>query len=169
LTPREWEVLELLRQGRSNEEIAQELGITVRGARYHVSETLSKLGVSNREAAAAWRSEPQYAPILLPLMLGWKKFLTLQPLKAAAIVAIAIPVVGLCLLIWGIARVDDVPATAIVLRATPTPATTIVPRATPTPPSCQDFLYWAQVAKMYGERGTGLPATEPACWPPPSF
>ena len=54
LTPREWEVLELLAAGRTNENIAAHLAISLRGARYHVSEILGKLGVANRAEAAAW-------------------------------------------------------------------------------------------------------------------
>jgi DNA-binding CsgD family transcriptional regulator len=54
LTPREQEVLSLLREGLTNEQIAERLGITERGARYHVSEILSKLGVSSRQEAARW-------------------------------------------------------------------------------------------------------------------
>jgi DNA-binding CsgD family transcriptional regulator/Tol biopolymer transport system component len=57
LTPREQEVLELLRLGLTNQQIADQLGIGVFGARYHVSEILSKLGVSTREEAAAWQGE----------------------------------------------------------------------------------------------------------------
>jgi DNA-binding CsgD family transcriptional regulator len=57
LTPREWEVLALVREGLTNEGIAGRLGISESGARYHVSEILSKLGVGSREEAAAWRPE----------------------------------------------------------------------------------------------------------------
>ena len=57
LTPREWEVLALLREGLTNEQIAARLSISHSGAKYHVSEILSKLGVTTREAAAAWRPE----------------------------------------------------------------------------------------------------------------
>ncbi len=57
LTPREWEVLALVREGLSNEQIAERLGITERTARFHVSEILSKLGVSTRQEAAAWQPE----------------------------------------------------------------------------------------------------------------
>jgi len=49
LTPREQEVLSLLRERLSNEEIAQRLGVTLAGAKYHVSEILGKLGVSSRD------------------------------------------------------------------------------------------------------------------------
>src|SRR5205085_2321574 len=60
LTPREWEVLALLRERLTNREIAARLGISVHAARYHVSEILSKLGVGTREKAAAWRpGEPR--------------------------------------------------------------------------------------------------------------
>ena len=53
LTPREWEVLELLRSGASNAQIAERLGVTERTAKFHVSEILSKLGVASREEAAS--------------------------------------------------------------------------------------------------------------------
>ncbi len=55
LTPREWEVLDALRDGKSNPEIASSLGISRAGAKYHVSEILGKLGVANRFEAAAWQ------------------------------------------------------------------------------------------------------------------
>jgi DNA-binding CsgD family transcriptional regulator len=57
LTPREWQVLELLRHGLSNREIADELGISLAGAKFHVSEIISKLGVTSREEAVAWQEE----------------------------------------------------------------------------------------------------------------
>jgi DNA-binding NarL/FixJ family response regulator len=37
LTPREWEVLGLLRERLTNEQIAERLGTTLDGAKYHVS------------------------------------------------------------------------------------------------------------------------------------
>jgi NarL family two-component system response regulator LiaR len=53
LTDREREVLALLVDGLSNAGIAERLGISVSTARFHVSAILSKLGASNRAAAAA--------------------------------------------------------------------------------------------------------------------
>jgi DNA-binding NarL/FixJ family response regulator len=47
LTGREREVLGLVRLGLTNEEIAGRLGITLDGAKYHVSQILSKLGVGD--------------------------------------------------------------------------------------------------------------------------
>ena len=37
LTPRQWEVLELVREGLSNGEIGERLGISTDGAKFHVA------------------------------------------------------------------------------------------------------------------------------------
>jgi NarL family two-component system response regulator LiaR len=52
LTPREREVLALLTAGKTNKEIAQNLTLSHGTVRLHVSNILSKLGVSNRTEAA---------------------------------------------------------------------------------------------------------------------
>ena len=75
LTPREQEVLTLIREGLTNDQIAARLGISESGARYHVSEILSKLGVASRHEAAQWAGvkqrrwpswlvPPHFSPIL---------------------------------------------------------------------------------------------------------
>jgi len=51
LTPREWEVGEMLREGRSTTEIAEALGVSPITVRRHVGLLLNKLGAENREAA----------------------------------------------------------------------------------------------------------------------
>ncbi|WP_308198696.1 helix-turn-helix transcriptional regulator [Actinomadura litoris] len=53
LTPREYEVLRLVSEGRSNRDIAEALFISVKTASVHVSNILGKLGVANRGEAAA--------------------------------------------------------------------------------------------------------------------
>jgi len=54
LTPRQREVLDLIGQGYTNAEIAARLGVSLEGAKHHVSEILSRLGVESREEAAEW-------------------------------------------------------------------------------------------------------------------
>jgi two-component system, NarL family, nitrate/nitrite response regulator NarL len=53
LTPREWEVGELLRDGQSTTEIANRLGVSPVTVRRHVGLLLRKLGAGSREDAVA--------------------------------------------------------------------------------------------------------------------
>jgi len=57
LTDREAEVLDLLRQGMSNREIAQTLWIAQSTAKVHVRHIFEKLGVRTRTEAALFRAE----------------------------------------------------------------------------------------------------------------
>lgn len=54
LTPRQREVLALLARGKTNFQIAEALGVSLEGAKYHVREIMGRLGVESREAAADW-------------------------------------------------------------------------------------------------------------------
>jgi len=56
-TERELEVLRLLAQGRTNEEISNELVIVLKTVEKHVANILRKLGVKNRTEVAAWYLE----------------------------------------------------------------------------------------------------------------
>ncbi|PLW76914.1 LuxR C-terminal-related transcriptional regulator [Cohaesibacter celericrescens] len=53
LTPRQIEILKLLRHGLSNKEIARKLDLSPFTVRSHVSALMKNLGVSNRAAASA--------------------------------------------------------------------------------------------------------------------
>ncbi|MCH7811743.1 MAG: hypothetical protein IH958_03845 [Chloroflexi bacterium] len=123
LTPREWQVLDLLREGLSNEQIARRLEVTERTAKWHVAEILSKLGVGNREEAAAWQPERRwplaaFAPLLIWRKLGWGWL----PATAGGVAIVAVAA-GLGLLAWGLVRTegdggepalsDDPPATLV--------------------------------------------------------
>ena len=59
LTERETDVLRLLAQGQSNDEIARSLSISATTVRSHVSSILLKLGVANRTQAALIARERQ--------------------------------------------------------------------------------------------------------------
>ena len=54
LTTREVEILEMIGQGLTNQEIAQQLVIEVGTVKNHVHSILQKLNVSNRRDAAAY-------------------------------------------------------------------------------------------------------------------
>lgn len=54
LTPREMEVLKLIAEGKSNQEIADQLFIAVKTVKTHITHILSKLGVEDRTQAAIY-------------------------------------------------------------------------------------------------------------------
>ncbi|MGE5131767.1 MAG: helix-turn-helix domain-containing protein [Gemmatimonadota bacterium] len=66
LTPREREVLGLLAEGCSNQEIARRLEITERTARTHVSNLLGKLRLESRTQAALLACQEGLPPAGLP-------------------------------------------------------------------------------------------------------
>lgn len=104
LTPREWEVLELLRAGHSNARIAERLGISERTAKYHVSEILGKLGLTSREGAASWeptRRRPWWTAVF-ELPLKWS-----IAAKIAGAMLVAGSAVGLAVLAWGVLRTEE--------------------------------------------------------------
>ncbi len=53
LTAREWEVLDLICEGRSNDEIAREFVVSYETVKTHVKSVMRKLGVHSREDAIA--------------------------------------------------------------------------------------------------------------------
>jgi len=54
LTEREWEVYRLILEGKKNVEIAKVLTVEVSTVKYHVSQVLTKLGVTSRAEAIAY-------------------------------------------------------------------------------------------------------------------
>jgi DNA-binding CsgD family transcriptional regulator len=97
LTQREEDVLALLREGLTNEQIADRLGIGFETAKHHVSQILSKLDVTTREEAAAWQPEREpslWTPGRIALALG-----------GTAVFAAA--VAGLALLAWGVSQAGE--------------------------------------------------------------
>jgi DNA-binding CsgD family transcriptional regulator len=95
LTPREQEVLALIREGLTNDQIAARLGISESGARYHVSEILSKLNVTSRREAAQWDGRTGWLSklgLVLP-HIGLQKAMTaFVATGVVAVVALAIGV-----------------------------------------------------------------------------
>jgi len=54
LTPREREVLALVREGLANKQIARRLGITERTVKAHLTSIFATIGVGDRTSAALW-------------------------------------------------------------------------------------------------------------------
>jgi DNA-binding CsgD family transcriptional regulator len=126
LTPRQQEVWQLLRQGLTNEEIADRLGISLDGAKYHVSEVLRRLGVDSRYEAAEFEPEAvatsrraRWAWVAAPLVAVKKLHVGLFGYAAAATVAVG-GAAGIALLTWGIFRSGN-PAPSAAALATATP------------------------------------------------
>jgi DNA-binding CsgD family transcriptional regulator len=106
LTPREWEVLGLVESGYSNEEIASRLGISIGGAKFHVSEILGKLHLSNRDEAAHWHRQ-RLAPV--PLWIVLRDWIWASPLRVAEAVGasvVAVALAGVIVLAIAVARGD---------------------------------------------------------------
>lgn len=100
LTPAEWRVLEQVRAGHPNAEIAVRLGISVNTVKYHVANMLAKLEVPDRAALAEWDGQPKrrfgflptlppIGPLALGLSLG-RGAAVLGGLAAAMVVVVAI-------------------------------------------------------------------------------
>jgi DNA-binding CsgD family transcriptional regulator len=94
LTPREWQVFELLRRGFADHQIAQVLGIAEGEAGRYVSSVLSKLGVTPGQIPGlrTVTASPSPIPTPRPRLSGTLKFAAgaLVILAVAAVAAIAL-------------------------------------------------------------------------------
>jgi len=59
LTPSEWRTVHAVQHGMSNAEIARRRGISVNAVKFHVTNALAKLGLSDRKALRAWYRAPR--------------------------------------------------------------------------------------------------------------
>ncbi len=110
LNERQREVLDLLVAGKTNAEIGEALGITLDGAKWNVSEILTKLGLDSREEAADyWRWRNGGVRHLGRALRG---VVTGIPLKAALASAGAFTVGVTALTIWLALAGDERAATS---------------------------------------------------------
>ncbi|HEU4948155.1 MAG TPA: VOC family protein [Kribbella sp.] len=58
LTPAEWRVVDAVRHGMSNRQIAARRGISVDAVKFHVANALLKLGLDRRAELRTWRGVP---------------------------------------------------------------------------------------------------------------
>lgn len=120
LNHRQREILDLLVQGRTNGEIAERLDMTLDGAKWNVSEILSKLGLSTREEAAEywrWRNGIRHRTASL-----LRRMASVVPLKrvggaAAGVAGVAVVAAAL----WtGFGRGEDAAGTGLYYEASAT-------------------------------------------------
>src|SRR5438093_1692465 len=137
LTPREWQVLALLRQGLTNEQIAQRLDISFATAKYHVAEIISKLGVQTREEAAAWQPEGVamrwwQRAALAPLSGALRRLAPLTLAKAAIATGALVAVAGLAVVAVLLSRDGDDHFAETAAGSTPAPTRPFVARPAQT-------------------------------------
>ena len=128
-TPRQRQVLDLMAGGKSNTEIAEALNVSLAGAKWHVSEILSKLQAESREEAAEyWRRYNGVAPRFARIFRGISPGLAL---KGGGLALAAAAVGGVLVLVVIARRGDDdrldagagaAAETATAAAATPLPA-----------------------------------------------
>jgi DNA-binding CsgD family transcriptional regulator/catechol 2,3-dioxygenase-like lactoylglutathione lyase family enzyme len=77
LTPAEWRVVHAVQHGMTNREIAVRRGISADAVKFHISNAMAKLGVSNRKALRKWFRAPRHSALgdsravgATPLRLG---------------------------------------------------------------------------------------------------
>ena len=127
---REREVLDLIAKGRTNGEIAEALAISFPTAKWHVSELITKLGVSSREEVADyWRYERSVRGRTSRLFGAIAGFGILKVASGVTAVAIIGTGAGAAVMAFG-GEGGDVQASAVTAPA-PTPAPTPVPVPTP--------------------------------------
>jgi DNA-binding CsgD family transcriptional regulator/5'-deoxynucleotidase YfbR-like HD superfamily hydrolase len=153
LSQRERQVLDLIRLGLTNEEIAQRLRISLDGAKYHVSQILSKLCVSTREEAAVWQPPERRS---LYWKLGWVGGAGAVAIAAAIALIPAIPGDRSSIQLESdvLARDSDPRNTKprpVASGATP------VPVEPSQPPTREAFVYASQLHKRQVRKGTQIP------------
>jgi DNA-binding CsgD family transcriptional regulator len=134
-TPRQREVLDLLVRGRTNGEIAEALGISLDGAKWHVSEIITKLGVDSREEAAEyWRYRNGLKLRFTRSLQAMVGGLSLRVAGAAVIGLALVAAVAAAVLIMLAGRDGSNPAVPTE-TVSPTTTGTTTPAATSTPTS----------------------------------
>jgi DNA-binding CsgD family transcriptional regulator len=166
LSPRQRQVLDLISRGRTNAEIADSLGVSLDGAKYHVREILGKLGVDSREEAASyWHAYNRPTARLARALSGVFGLGTLKAVVGGAAIiaaggAVAAIVVGI-----NAARQDTSggePAATIPPEETPNPPpATTTPEPSPTAETPEQFAARIAALVSSGQLDELLALSEP--------
>ena len=127
LTPAEQRVLDELRKGGTNVEIAVRLGLSPETVKTHIARMLAKLGLDDRRGLAAWRPARDRRRLLAPLALPAALASLGRPLLWAGGVLGGVAVVAtlVALLIAGLGFDDDAGLSPTDRCQTPTDPTCI--------------------------------------------
>ncbi len=137
LTGRQREVLRLVERGHTNSEIAERLGISLSGAKWHVRELLTKFGVESREDLIEARAarEP-FAGRASRFSSALSAGALLKPVAASlAVLAAGSLAAGGMYVVLAQGDGGDTAPAAVVATATPAPTATPTPIPTPTLPA----------------------------------
>ncbi|GAB4333251.1 MAG: hypothetical protein Kow0010_19510 [Dehalococcoidia bacterium] len=155
-------MLDLLANGYTNGEIAGRLGITLDGAKFHVREIMSKLGVDSREDAAAyWRERNSLRG---RLSRAQRAIVAAVSLRAAlvAIAGLVVAIGGAAAALMLLAGGDDpepAAATPTDVPASPTGATaSLSSTATPSPTPGPSAIGGAPLRVLELQEGAAFPA-----------
>lgn len=157
VTSRQLEVARLVAEGRTNPEIAAALGITLDGAKYHVSELLGRLGLERREEIRQWyRSEHRARRVR-----GLSALLATAPRAFATAAAVTLVVAVGALFALGLSGGRAEEGVTPMVTATPTATPPLEPGVVPPvgavgdASDLPDELDWLPVA--LGERLRAAP------------
>ena len=137
LTPAEWRVLDALRDGGTNADIAARLGLSADTVKYHISNMLAKLELRDRRALASWRPEERrgrlgalsFVPAVVWSVARPIAWVGAGTAAVAGVVVGVVAVVALVAVVLVTAGGDSDPPLAVA--PTPTQTSTPVPTATP--------------------------------------
>src|SRR6185312_15022527 len=134
LTERQRAVLQLIAAGKTNAEIGEALGISLDGAKWHVTEILTRLQVQTREQAADWWRHEQ--SVLQRASRFFGLFRPMTALGGIALGGTVLAAVGVGAVVM-LMRPGDAPASPP--PTVPAVAPTVVPVA-PTPTATPSTL-----------------------------
>jgi DNA-binding CsgD family transcriptional regulator len=131
-TQRQRDVLDLLTKGYTNPQIAEAMGISLDGDKWHVSEVMSKLGVHAREEAADyWRREGRVDRRVMRTLAALPAAVLLRWATAAVAVAL---LAGLGILVAARVGEDDAPQSPGDVTPTSTAGSGVPTATAPTTP-----------------------------------
>ncbi len=144
LTPAEWRVLDALREGGTNAEIAERLGLSLDTVKYHISNMLAKLELRDRRTLASWRPEERRGRLPAWFAVPAAVWSVARPIAwvgagtaaAAGVVVGVVAIVALVAVVLVTAGGDADPPLAVAPppTQTSTPSPTEAPTVSPTPP-----------------------------------